>query len=118
MAIVGREEHGEACARAIADSGDCMISAGTLAEAFIVSEGRDVGDVMAKLVDQTGLQTIPVTEATARHIRAAYRLWGKGFHPASLNYGDCFAYALAKESGRALLFLGSDFSRTDVRSVL
>ena len=46
----------------------------------------------------------------------AYARWGKGFHPAGLNFGDCFAYALARERGATLLFVGDDFSRTDVKS--
>ena len=56
--------------------------------------------------------------AALRHARqagAAYRQWGKGFHPAGLNFGDCFAYALAKEQNCPLLFIGNDFSRTDIK---
>jgi len=61
----------------------------------------------------------PVTETQARIARAAYRDFGKGSgHPAKLNFGDCFAYALAKVKDEALLFKGDDFSRTDIRSAL
>ncbi len=61
----------------------------------------------------------PVTEEHARIGREAYRDFGKGSgHPAQLNFGDCFAYALAKQSGEALLFKGSDFGFTDVRPAI
>ena len=59
----------------------------------------------------------PVTEAQARIARQAYRDFGKtSGHPAKLNFGDCFSYALAKTKGEPLLFKGQDFSRTDVKS--
>lgn len=51
-------------------------------------------------------------------IGKAYRQWGKGFHPAGLNFGDCFAYALAKERDLPLLFVGNDFARTDIRPAI
>ena len=63
-----------------------------------------------------GFEIVPVTEASARSAAAAYDRWGKGIHPAALNFGDCFSYALAKSRGEALLFKGQDFSRTDVKS--
>ena len=60
-----------------------------------------------------------VTEAQAKIAREAYRDFGKGSgHPAQLNFGDCFAYALARDRGEPLLFKGNDFSQTDVRSAL
>ncbi len=89
-----------------------------MAEAFIVATRRRVAHEMAQLVDDLGLQIITVTGATARRIGEAYSLWGKGMHPAGLNFGDCFAYALAKEHSCPLLFTGNDFSRTDVESAL
>jgi ribonuclease VapC len=58
----------------------------------------------------------PVTEAQDRVAREAYRDFGKGSgHPARLNFGDCFAYALAKVTGEALLFKGDDFAHTDIK---
>lgn len=59
-----------------------------------------------------------MTHDHARRARAAYRVWGKGNHPARLNLGDCFAYALAKERGEPLLFKGRDFPQTDIASAL
>jgi ribonuclease VapC len=59
---------------------------------------------------------VPVTAVAARRIAVIYRRWGKGFHPAGLNFGDCFAYDLAKEQDCPLLSVGQDFSRTDLRT--
>jgi ribonuclease VapC len=63
---------------------------------------------------EAAVRIVPVTAAQAELARAAYRRFGRGNHPARLNFGDCFAYALARETGEALLFKGEDFSRTDV----
>jgi len=59
-----------------------------------------------------------VTPASARRIAQAYENWGKGAHPAALNFGDCFAYELAREHDCRLLYVGDDFSRTDIEGVL
>lgn len=63
-------------------------------------------------------EIVVVDEGLAQAARAAYRRFGKGNHPARLNFGDCFAYALARETGEPLLFKGDDFGRTDVRSAV
>lgn len=60
------------------------------------------------------MQILPITELHTRFARAAFLRYGKGMHPAGLNFGDCFSYALARDSGQPLLFKGNDFSRTDV----
>jgi ribonuclease VapC len=70
------------------------------------------------LLHRLGVELIPVTEEHAELARSAWRRYGKGRHAAALNFGDCFAYALAIESGEPLLFVGRDFTRTDVESVL
>src|SRR5699024_225542 len=68
-----------------------------------------------QLVSEANIAVAPVTEGQARIARAAYADFGKGSgHPAGLNFGDCFAYALAKDEGEALLFKGSTFVHTDV----
>ena len=70
-----------------------------------------------ELIEEAQIAIEPVTEAQARIARQAYRDFGKtSGHPAKLNFGDCFSYALAKSKGEPLLFKGQDFSRTDVRS--
>lgn len=70
------------------------------------------------LLDGFGIQIVAITEDQAKHAREAYRQFGKGNHPAKLNLGDCFAYALAKARGEPLLFKGDDFRRTDVEAAI
>lgn len=80
---------------------------------------RQASDRLDDLLDQFDIVIEPVTEAQARLARRAYRDFGKGSgHPAQLNSGDCFAYALAAERGEPLLFKGHDFSRTDIRAAI
>lgn len=118
MAIVLGEPESDACIAALEAEADVLISAGTLAEALIVSGRRDVADQVDKLVTGLALTVAPVTESMARQVSDAYAAWGKGVHPAGLNLGDCFAYALAKASDCPLLFIGDDFARTDLKAVL
>lgn len=65
-------------------------------------------------VDTSALMVVPVSEGVARRVAEAYALWGKGRHPARLNWGDCFSYVTARDHGCALLYVGDDFSRTDL----
>src|SRR5258708_19475690 len=95
-----------------------LIWAGPVGEALIVAARRKVADEMAKLIDGLGFDVVTVTAASARRIAAAYENWGKGVHPAGLNFGDCFAYEVAKAHDCRLLYVGNDFSKTDVESVL
>jgi ribonuclease VapC len=118
MAIVVREPAAAACIHALASEADVLVSAGTLAEALIVSLRRRVSADMERLIDELDLEIITVTPESARRVAAAYERWGRGVHSAGLNFGDCFAYALAKERSCRLLFVGDDFSKTDVDSVL
>ena len=73
---------------------------------------------MARLIDGLGFEIVTVTSASARRIAQAYGSWGKGVHPAALNFGDCFAYEVAKEHGCRLLYAGEDFAQTDLGSGL
>ena len=91
------------------------ISAGTLAEAMIVADRRSVGAEMQQLIEGLGIEVVTVTQSRADAVAAAYRTWGKGIHPAGLNFGDCFSYGLAAERNCSLLFVGDDFGKTDVR---
>lgn len=77
---------------------EILISAGTVAESLIVAARRGVGDEMTSLIDDLGLNVIPVTQASAQRIAQVYSRWGKGPHPAGLNLGDCFAYEVAKKT--------------------
>lgn len=114
MAIVLNEPEAAACIAKLAGEDTVLISAGTVAEALIVSGRRNCGNAMSRLLESFGFQVVDVTVAVARQVAQAYDLWGKGVHPAGLNFGDCFAYAAAKGHGCPLLFVGDEFGRTDV----
>jgi ribonuclease VapC len=114
MAIVMQEPTADACSDRLALADEVLISAATLTEALIVSRARSRGLEMTSLLETLAPRVIDLTEALARKAADAYRSWGKGFSPAALNFGDCFAYALAKERGCPLLFIGRDFAATDI----
>lgn len=118
MAIVLDEPEADACIAALASESKILISAGTVAEALIVARRRNVGEEMTGLIDGLGLEVVTITGAAAARIANAYERWGKGLSPAALNLGDCFAYEVAKEHDCRLLFIGEDFSKTDIGSVL
>lgn len=114
LAVALGEPAAERCREALDEADDIAISAGTLAELLVVSNLRGVADKIRMLVDGLAMEIVPVDGTMAQKGSEAYRRWGKGVHPAGLNLGDCFAYALAEQRGRALLFVGNDFSRTDI----
>jgi ribonuclease VapC len=118
MAIVLNEAEANACIAALEAEDDILISAGTIAEALIVAARRNVGEEIASLIDGLGFNAIAVTPASARRIASAYGRWGKRIDAAGLNFGDCFAYEVAKEHDCPLLYVGADFARTDVKRVL
>jgi ribonuclease VapC len=118
MAIVLNEPEADACVATLERDADILISGGTVAEVLIVSARRNVGAEMASLVEGLGFEIGPVALSSARNVANAYEKWGKGQHPAGLNFGDCFAYALAKERNCPLLYVGNDFSKTDIMSAL
>lgn len=121
IAILSKEPDAALYADAIAQADPPLISAATLLELHIVMlnrHGAKAGQIVDRLIKDGGFQ---VETFTAQHIdlaRAAYARYGKGHHPAGLNYGDCFSYALAKATEAPLLFKGQDFSRTDMVAVL
>jgi ribonuclease VapC len=118
MAIALDEPAADQCDDFLSNQIEILISAGSLTEAFVVAARRNVTEALEALLLNLPYVVVPVTEPLARRAGMAYRQWGKGFHPAGLNFGDCFAYALAKEQNCPLLFIGNDFSRTDVLSAL
>jgi len=118
MAIALGDAAAEACMKVLETEPDILISAGTVAEALIVAARRGVGDGMTELIDGFGFDILSVTQAVARRVADAYERWGQGVHPAGLNFGECFAYEVAREHSCPLLFVGEDFSETDLRSVL
>jgi ribonuclease VapC len=121
VAILRAEPEAATYADAIENAATRRISATNFVEAAVVIDGsRDpiASRRFDDLCREAELIIEPVTEAQARTAREAYRDFGKGSgHPAKLNFGDCFAYALAKIAGEPLLFKGDDFSQTDVQSV-
>ncbi|WP_312165372.1 type II toxin-antitoxin system VapC family toxin [Phenylobacterium sp.] len=116
MAILLDEPDAERCIAALEGQAEVMISAGTLAEAMIVAARRNIGGEMTALVEGLGFEIVSVSGAGSAKVAEAYARWGKGIHAASLNFGDCFAYALARELGRPLLFVGDEFSKTDIKA--
>ena len=118
MAIALKEPEADACKAALAAEDEILISAGTVAEALIVSARRNVDTEVGRIIDQLGFEIVTVTPASARRIAEAYQRWGRGQHPAALNFGDCFAYEVAKEHACQLLYVGDDFVKTDIEGVL
>jgi ribonuclease VapC len=116
MAIVLREAEADRCKTALEEEPDLLISAGTVAEALIVAARRNLVEEMNRLIDGLGFDIVSVTPASARRIVAAYARWGRGAHPAGLNFGDCFSYEVAKERSCPLLYVGEDFAKTDLES--
>jgi len=108
--------------RALAEGEQIMISAATLVEASVVADGLRDPVRSARfdaIIESLRADVIPVTAAQAALARQAYRDYGRGSgHPARLNLGDCFSYALAKERGEPLLYVGDDFVHTDLASAL
>jgi ribonuclease VapC len=118
IAILLEERQARACKAVLETEDEVLISAGTLAEALVVAARRNVREAMAKLIDELDFQIVAVSAASARGIGRAYEKWGKGTHRAGLNFGDCFAYELAKNQGCRLLYVGDDFSKTDIKAAL
>ncbi len=120
MAIVLGEEEARPFLVAIRRAQSRAVSAATWLEAAIVSERRsaEAAAAMDVALMRIGPEIVPVTADQARLARDAFRRFGRGRHPAKLNFGDCFAYALAIERGEALLFKGDDFARTDVKAAI
>lgn len=117
LAIMFLEPEAQRFTELIQASRAPLLSVANFLEASILIESRrgtPNRDLFDAFIDQSGIGLQPVTQAQALIARDAYRRFGKGNHPAGLNFGDCFAYALAKERNRPLLFKGHDFARTDV----
>lgn len=120
IAILFDEPERAAFVEAIAIATNRFISASTLLECYLVVEARKQALGRAELelfVYEAAISVVPFDQIQANLAAAAWRNYGKGRHPASLNFGDCFAYALAKTVGEPLLFKGNDFSQTDMAGV-
>ena len=114
--LTGEPERG-AFMEAIERADECLISAASFVEASIVIECTRSYDGLRDLdlfITTAGIEIVPVDSEQAYLAREAFRRYGEGRHPAGLNYGDCFSYALAKARELPLLFKGRDFSATDI----
>ena len=117
VAVLLQESDADRVAQAIDASSPRLLSAASLLEASIVIESRKGaagGRKLDLLMYRAGIEVVAVDQNQAETARAAWRQFGKGRHPAGLNYGDCFAYALARSRRLPLLFRGNDFSQTDI----
>ena len=114
MAILLNEAHASVLSDCLAATPRIVICAGTLAEALIVAECRNLLDELNQIIDGLGVEVVGLTPQAAKRVAQAYAQWGKGLHPAGLNFGDCFAYVLAKDQQCPLLYVGEDFSKTDI----
>ncbi|MHB8503550.1 MAG: type II toxin-antitoxin system VapC family toxin [Candidatus Acidiferrales bacterium] len=117
VAILAQEPGFELLDNAITRAPSCRLSAAGFVETSIVVESRggpDARRFLESLLRRAAIFVEPVTVEQAMLAREAFSDYGKGRHPAGLNFGDCFSYALAKATGEALLFTGDDFRKTDV----
>ena len=121
MAILLDEPDAPRYARAMSTATPPRMSTATFLETTIVAEGG--GGVAARrlldrLFERIRIELVPVTVEQAHHARDAWRRYGRRNHPAALNFGDCFSYALAKTTGEPLLYKGNDFALTDIEAAL
>ena len=119
IAILADEAEGHHFREVISSADRVRISAAGYLEAAIVLDNRSAGPGLSPdldlFVSWARASIEPISSAQARIARRAYREYGRGSgHPARLNFGDCFSYALSKDTGEPLLFKGEDFSRTDL----
>ena len=121
LALLLDEAEAEDFRVALEDDTTRLVSAATLLETAIVIEtrkGEPGGRELDALIHKAEVTVVAVDAEHVSEARRAYRRFGRGRHPAALNFGDVFAYALARTSGEPLLFKGDDFARTDIGRVL
>jgi ribonuclease VapC len=121
IAILKGEAEARMFVDVIAEAERCFFSAVSFVEASMVIIGRGApaaAQALDALVQRRGIEIVPFDEDLAQASRAAFMRFGKGRHPAGLNFGDCVSYALAHSRGLPLLYKGADFAKTDVISAL
>jgi ribonuclease VapC len=119
VAIALNEPEAPSFEQRIADDPVRLISAATVLEAAMVIEtrlGEPGGSELDLWLHKADVEIVAVEAEHADQARRAWRRYGKGRHPASLNFGDCFSYALAALTGEPLLYKGNDFSQTDMQA--
>jgi len=118
IAVVRGEPESERFLRMMREAVPRLVAASTVVEASVVMLSRfgepGLSD-LESLLTNTAVQIAPFTGVQAKLAIDAFRRYGKGRHPAGLNFGDCFSYALAKATGEPLLFKGDDFAQTDIK---
>jgi ribonuclease VapC len=121
VAILTLEPGSHRFVQAMDEAGSLQISAASVLEVALVVESS-YGEAARKTFDRwlntSSIEVVVVTRDQIEAARDGFRRFGKGRHPAGLNFGDCFSYGLAKTLGESLLFSGNDFSRTDLRAAL
>ena len=119
LAVLFDESDADYFERVIAGATTCRMSAANYLEAAMVVESRmgdEGGRQLDSFVEAAEIELVPVTREQMRIARLAWRRYGKGNHPAGLNFGDCFAYALAEATREPLLFKSEDFTLTDIEA--
>ena len=117
IAILQKEPEARAFAEVVEDAVICLISAVSVLEAAIFVQARRHAEGVHRLdalIREADMEIVPFDSDQMLIAREGFRRFGKGRHPAALNFGDCAAYALARAIGEPLLFKGDDFSQTDV----
>ncbi len=119
LAVIFREPGYQELINRVEAADAVTAGAPTLAETGIVLHSR-LGEasrgLLERVLDELGIQEIPFGEIHWREAVEGFRRFGKGHHPAALNFGDCLTYAAARLSGEPLLFVGKDFSKTDLEA--
>ncbi|MDE0048079.1 MAG: type II toxin-antitoxin system VapC family toxin [bacterium] len=121
LAVLNREPDCERLETAIQTAASCQMSMANILETSIVVESRggaEAGHELDAFLERAAIEPVPVTITQLEAARRAWRQYGKGRHPAGLNFGDCFAYALARTTGEPLLYKGDDFARTDIPAAI
>ena len=121
LAVLFDDPDAERFTRAIAEAPHCRMSVANFLEAALVVEGRAGlvgGQELDLFIERAAVELVPISIEHAQAARRGWRRFGKGNHSAGLNFGDCFAYALAEVTGEPLLYKGEDFALTDVESAL
>ena len=119
LAILLQETDARHYAAAISNAPTCRMSVANVLEASVVAESRGgeaAGRALDRQLERARVELVPVTTQQLAAARRAWRRFGRGNHPAALNFGDCFAYALAETTGEELLYKGEDFAKTDVKA--
>jgi len=116
VAILQGEPEAARLRQRIAEGEGLIMSAGTAAEALILSGQRGIRQKLEGMLKELAVEIVPLMAADITQVADAYARWGRGNHPAGLNFGDCFAYSLAHARQCPLLFVGNDFSRTDIEA--